>query len=43
MIFGVQAEIQTGPSRIKVQSITRPVGGRSAKWTQLDSTPHYIN
>jgi hypothetical protein len=19
----------------------RPVGGRSAKWTQLDSTPHY--
>jgi hypothetical protein len=21
----------------------RPIGGRSAKWTQLDSTPHYTN
>jgi hypothetical protein len=21
----------------------RPIGGRSAGWTQLDSTPHYIN
>jgi hypothetical protein len=21
----------------------RPLGGRSAKWTQLDSTPHYTN
>jgi hypothetical protein len=22
---------------------SRPVGGRSAEWTQLDSTPHYTN
>jgi hypothetical protein len=21
----------------------RPIGGRSAEWTQLDSTPHYTN
>jgi hypothetical protein len=21
----------------------RPFGGRSAEWTQLDSTPHYTN
>jgi hypothetical protein len=21
----------------------RPIGGRSGKWTQLDSTPHYTN
>jgi hypothetical protein len=21
----------------------RPMGGRSAEWTQLDSTPHYTN
>jgi hypothetical protein len=23
--------------------INRPIGGRSAEWTQLDSTPQYIN
>jgi hypothetical protein len=22
---------------------SRPIGGRSAEWTQLDSTPHYTN
>jgi hypothetical protein len=21
----------------------RPIGGRSAEWTKLDSTPHYTN
>jgi hypothetical protein len=21
----------------------RPIGGRSAEWTQMDSTPHYTN
>jgi hypothetical protein len=22
---------------------SRPISGRSAEWTQMDSTPHYIN
>jgi hypothetical protein len=31
------------PSLITRSWHNRPIGGRSAEWTQLDSTPHYTN